>query len=53
MAKCEECKGRGRFDTINQDGEYGPLYPRTLPCPACGGTGAAPATDERKEAREG
>ncbi len=37
--RCTECHGRGVFGTINSDGEYGPLFPRALPCPECGGTG--------------
>jgi len=36
---CPECDGWGRFWTINKDGRYGPLWPRTLPCPDCGGSG--------------
>lgn len=39
--RCEACKGTGQFPTINTDGQYGPLYPRTLPCPDCDGTGIA------------
>lgn len=39
--RCDDCAGSGRFATQNADGRFGPLYPRTLPCPTCGGTGNA------------
>lgn len=39
MLPCPECGGSGRFWTINCDGRYGPLFPRTLPCLGCGGSG--------------
>lgn len=38
---CLECGGWGRFWTINRDGRYGPLYPSSLPCAECDGTGKA------------
>lgn len=41
---CLECGGWGRFWTINEHCEYGPLYPMTLPCTDCGGTGIAELT---------
>ena len=44
---CPECDGWGRFWTINEHGDYGPLYPRTLPCPDCGGTGRSELTAPR------
>lgn len=41
MKKCDDdCDEFGRFPTINEDGQFGPLYPRSLPCPnypACRG----------------